>query len=1426
MPIHDLGSDEHGAPFYSMKQVRGTPWMQVIGQKTQTENLEILLRVADAVAFAHSRNVVHRDLKPENVMLGDFGEVLVMDWGLSVAVNPSGRVESIRQSSAMGGTPAYMAPEMATGPVQSIGVPSDVYLLGAILYEIITGQTPHTGSTVMACLFAVGKNQIQPTDKKGELLDIALRAMSTKPEDRFASVRDFQAAIREYQSHSESVVLSTRAVHDLVKAEATGDYQDYAQALFACQEALALWDGNTAARDGLSRVKYSYGKRALDNGDFDLAGSLLDADDPAHRPLLTKLAAARRERDARLQRLKVVRWTARALAAGIFVIVTVSYLLINQQYRIAKEQRAKAVEQQGIAENAQKDAVQQRNEALVQKTRAVEQQGIAETASAQARHEQKVAEDERNKARAAERSARYEAYVAQVGLASARIDENSFDLAHDLLNKSAAEEESKLRGWEWNRLNYLVGLAQQTFVAPRPIEAVAFAPDERRIATGGWEGEVAVWDPQNADRPLLTVHHGDSVHTVAWSPAGEYLLTGGDDHSAKIWNAQDGALLATLNGHKGSVTVARFSPSGRQIVTGGDDATAALWSWDGRRAEQVRTLVGHFATVWDAAFSPRDDDLLVTASEDASAILWSLRTGRPVEWNDAARQPRRGARFLGHRGPVYSVAFAPDGRTVVSGSYDKLALIWAPDQVPEFDYTRLDIPASDQMQPAILQSLRGHVGDVRTVSFSKQGNYVLTGGHDNMLKIWDARRGQLVQTLRGHAGWVRSATFSPARDEQDQLVLSGGFDSKAMLWDPRQYRETIVLNGHPVWPVAGRAEKPAKDESGHLDEVRSVAYSNDGAWIVTASLDQTAKVWSAATGQLAKTLKEGHAFLISSVAFSPDGSHALTGAGDDTVRIWNLKSGSEIGRLTGTGRQGVAAWSHDGTRILTGSRDESARLWDAATLAPAATLIGHRSRVSAVAFSRDDRRLITGDENGRAFLWSAADGAMLHELSGHSRAVSGVCFSADGRRVLTASIDKTVACWDVETGQEIAALNRAHPLPVLSVAISADGRYVATGCMDGVARLWGEDDATRPIELRGHVQQVTSVAFAPDGVHLITGSTDNTVRRWDVATGVEAAAAETDDNRPAIFCRDALPDPVWAAVYSPDGQHVLTGGGDTARLWHVSTGTDLITMRPHAGVSSAAFSADGRRVVTGSWDRTVKIWELEQGTAVLSLLSAHRNRITSVCFSPDDATILTGSKDQTARIWDSSSGAEAVAFTGHTGGVNSARFSSRGDQVVTAGDDETARIWDVATGRELRRLEGHTAAVNYAVFSSDGRLVVTGSEDNTAKVWDAATGRELHTLSGHTSAVTCVAFSSGDQRVVTASKDRTVKIWDFAAQQELLSLRGHMHLPGHSEEITSVSFSPDGTQVLTGSRDATAIIWPAAAGPSIPSTTPQLIGRR
>ena len=1426
VPIYDLGKDETGTLFYSMKHVRGTPWHLVLSSKTCEENLEILMKVADAVAFAHSRRVIHRDLKPENVMLGNFGEVLLLDWGLAVSLAAG------TDNIGMAGTPAYMAPELASGTVNKIGIPSDVYLLGAILYEIITDKPPHTGKNVLECLLAAAKNQIQPAKESGELMAIAMKAMGTGPDDRFASVGDLQAAIREYRSHSESVLLSARAREDLDEAKTQDSYETYARALFGFQEAYDLWDGNKQAGAGILEAGLAYAKSAFRKGDYDLASSLLDAGVAEHAELLRRIKEAHRERESRQRRLQTFKRIGAGLVLAILLGVTVTCFVIRAFYLQAEDargkeeiQRKKAQNLQGVAEVARDDAQRAQRQEIIQREKAEDALTKEEIARKDAQAAQK-------REAIARKKQEYEAYVARIGLAAAKIDENAFDHADALLEECPAQ----FRHWEWGRLKHLCTQDVRTFDAARPLEAVAIAPDGNRLVTGGWGGEAEVWDTQSGKK-LVTIPTGaDYVFALAFSPDGKQIAAGTNDRPnyLKIWDARTGAPVRELPGHEDAVLSVVYSRDGKRLLTSSYDNTARLWNLESGQSKIFR---GHEWWVWSAAFSP-DEKRIVTASQDGSAMVWTVETAES------------GTPFLDHTGPVYAAAFSPDGNYVATAGYDRRVLLWNPDKVQPFDFEAPVIGQADSS--AVYENLKGHTADVRSVRFSADGNWLLSGGNDNTVRVWNLGTGELHKTLRGHSGRVLACEFA-----DNGRVLSVSHDHLAKIWSIAGYQDFRVIGGRVL--------------EGHGNAILGASFSPDGKKIVTASRDRTAKSWDVASGKELQEFKEGHDFLISSAVFFPDGKKLITAAVDNTTRIWNVATGTQILALKGTGPTATLALSNDAKWMLSGSDDQSAKLWDAETGRVLASLKGHRSEVTAVAISPDDRLLLTGDATGQCLLWDAAARKEKRELAGHTRGITAAVFLPGGERALTASLDNTVTQWNLETGEEVSSAILKHPGAVTSMALSSDGRQVLTGCADKSVRLWDvldgrlvasravaasrEEEADRQREAgrEDDGDNVTSVAISPDGRYALTVRSSGSVQLWKLPSLDEVTIDRP--GRKAFSSSAAGDGRAWSAIFSPEGSQILTVGGSEARLWHLQTGLQSMSFSPHSSVASAHFSPDGKRVVTCSWDNTAKIWNAETGRAELKLEGEHDGFVNHAVFSPDGSKVLTASNDKTAKLWDAATGKVLLSFEGHKYGVHSALFSADGKRVLTASDDRTARIWDARTGEELGVLQGHEHAVLSAAFSADGKRAITGSADNTAKIWDVDPNhgrpRELFSLEGHTAGVTSVSFSPDGRRALTGSQDHTTKMWDartkeqilretftekegsqWAAQgQDLVDLLAEekmvvgkeiLTLAGHSQEVTTAAFSPDSRTVLTAARDGKIILWLAVDWrPPQPAEGPQ-----
>ncbi len=545
----------------------------------------------------------------------------------------------------------------------------------------------------------------------------------------------------------------------------------------------------------------------------------------------------------------------------------------------------------------------------------------------------------------------------------------------------------------------------------------------------------------------------------------------------------------------------------------------------------------------------------------------------------------------------------------------------------------------------------------------------------------------------------------------------------------------------------------------------------------------------------------GHTSHVEAAVFSPDGKIIATASSDQTIRLWDVSTGQEIRRIEGhTGAVFDVDFSPDGKTIASVSTDSTARLWDVMTAAEIHRFEGHSSDLIGVAFSPDGKMIATAggrrggigeDSDNTIRLWNVSTGKEIRRLEGHTGYLTGLDFSPDGKTIVSASADTSARLWNVVNAEEIQRFE-GHENGVMSAVFSPSGEHIITAGSDHTVRLWDVTSAEEIQRFEGHTDRVWSASFNPDGKMLLTAGWDLTARLWDLASGEEIHRLSGHTSGLT-----------WSG-FSPDGQMIATTSempDNTARLWAVNPKGDTRRLDGHRNlVRGAAFSPDGQTIATASDDKTIRLWDAATGQESAQL-KGHTGRVNTVAFSPNGQILASAGFDKVIRLWSVATGQEIKQIEGHNSTILALAFSPNGQSIVTTGEDKMARLWDVKTGREIQPFAGHTASVNTIAFNPDGQTIVTGSTDKTLRLWDVATGAKIRTFEGHTLFVLAADFSPDGQTIVSAGVDNTVRLWNVDSGAEIGQFEGH------EATVNAAVFSPEGASIVTTSDDGSVLVW-------------------
>ncbi len=931
VPLYEAGRWPTGELFYAMKLVDGeTLAARLHRLRTFAERVALipnLIAVGEALAYAHSRRVIHRDIKPSNIIFGEFGETVLIDWGLAKRLSDAepppahGAEPAATMPGAVIGTPLYMAPEQTRG--EPADTRSDVYSFGLVLYETLTGCIPYDlarrGASPDEFLRRIPTQPAVRLDRRvprapRDLVTIVHKAMAHDPGDRYASARELVEDLKRFQT-GQLVSARDYSAWELVVRWARRHRGPLAIAAAAAMALVVLGALSVVRIDRARRqAESSVAQLHLDQGRLaHLRGDplralvyLSTAAGQGKDGALLRFLLRRAEQALERRRLVIPAHTAAAMAA---------YSPDGTRIATCSHDRSAAVwdartgsllhrlaghTDRVVALAWSPDGRRLATAAQDRTARIWDPESGALVATL-AGHDGRVLgvawspDGSRLLTRSDDGTAR--TWDAD-GAAGVTIHAHEGEVTAAIWlpdgRIATAGSDKTARVWAADGTPACVARGHT-----RGLSAIAVSPAGDRLATGAFDQTAAIW---SIDCRMLhdLVGHRDGVLRVAFDPGGLTVLTAGADGVAKLWHADTGRLLASLDGHGGGVVAASFNADGSEVLTGSDDRTARIWRAADGRLESV--LAGHVAEVRSAAFSPDGKDVLI-AERDGTAVVWDARPEGLVDTVAAGSGPVILARFL-PGGRVLAVSDAGDG---VCPPMRPDSRNWATHCELSAD-GRIVLRAEGDRAAAVDRVTGGeraaavHPAAIQLHALTPTGDRAVTGSSDGTVLVWETKGGRVVLRVAVR-GLLRAVAIAP--DGATAVVQTS--------------------DDMTVWDVAsGAARRTFPARAGRFS---SLEFDARGERIVGPTLDGSAAIWDVRTGAAKVSLEAPPTTTVAAV-FSPDGEFVASAGQDGRTRVYDAAGGALLLTIAHGGTFCAPQFSPDSTRLVTAGTDGTARVWD------------------------------------------------------------------------------------------------------------------------------------------------------------------------------------------------------------------------------------------------------------------------------------------------------------------------------------------------------------------------------------------------------------------------------------------------------------------------------------------------------------------
>ncbi len=1378
--LYDFWRDPTGA-YIVMRWLRGGSLNDRLerGFVPLVEASHLLDQIASALSVAHRHGIVHRDIKPANILLDEDGNAYLADFGIAKDLT---NAEDAIPKDAIAGSPAYISPEQIQG--SAITPSADIYSLGILMYELVTGTHPFVGDTHIELLYKHIEDTIpvithQDGNTPHPISAVLQRATAKNPEERFPDVLTFAAAFRQ------AIILNADASTNAERTVGTTGLST------------ALLEGETVI-EGLYLPEMENPFKGL-------------------RPFEEADASDFYGREALVNRL-VQRMTQAVNASRFLAVVGPS--------GSGKSSVVKA----GLIPRLRDDAIPgsknwfvvemfpgshplEEIEAALLRIAVSSPDTLLSELKADANNLHRILNDV-----LPDDDTEMLLFIDQFEEVFTMVDDEAERLQFlKMLTAAVLAQGSRLRVIITLRADFydrpllyadfgrLVRLRTEVVLplTPEELEQAIIEPATRvglRVEAGLVPAIISDVNAQPGALPLLQYaltelferRSGDLMTLASYQEIGGAMgaLARRADELYDKLDAQQREAARQL--FLRLVTLGEGTEDTRRRVM-----QAELLSMQGVALNDVIELFGKYRLLtFDN--DPVTRSPTIEIAHEALIREWQRMRG----WLEDARDDVRLQRRLAVATEDWLEA-GRDASFLASGArlqqfeewINTTDLALSQDEVAYYNASiqgRLERLQREEAQRALQAELerrsrnrlRALVGVLlvstiiavvlAVVAFTQFQNAEDNADAAEQSAMIAARNATEAQSIA-----LAASAQQLARDDNFDLAVALALEANAIESPPAQVQRVLAEVAY--------APGTRHNLVGHSGWIYNVAFSPDDATALSGSIDGNLILWDTVTGAEIRRFVGNADVPVFSVAYSPDGRVAVSGNGDDLI-FWDIATGEQLRQIPGEhGSILSIAFTPDGERILTGTADGSLILRDVANGAIVHQFGDGLGSVYSVAFSPDGAMALTGTADSNLFLWNIEDAEQIRRFTGHTDQISSVAFSPDGRLALSGSWDNTIRLWNVRTGVEVRRFT-GHLDVVSSIAFSPDGATALSSSADGTIRLWDIESGEELNRFTGHAASVNSAIFNAVGDRIFSGAADGSLRLWDAASGAQLSRL------------DAHRSPVIDTTMAAGNISLSASSGGMWVVWDTTTGAIINRFDEDSDITSAALSPDAQLVAVGLEDGTVVIRDARVGN-IAHRIPAHINNVLALAFSPDGQMLASGGRDLSLKLWDVDTGDMIRQFAGHSGSIHSIRFSSDSRQMISGSRDRTAILWDVTTGEEVRRFSGHGDSVLSADLSGDGQFVVTASLDTTVRLWDAATGEEVRRFVGHIGPVEAVAFSPDGTSLLSAGEDRIIRLWDVDSGVLL------REFTGHTDTIHSISFAADGASALTGSADTTVRQW-------------------